>query len=92
LVRKVSVQNVHWKVFRGAVREVFSSVGLVDAFLLLLLRPRIWSELIDPKEPREAWENAEAKELALDCDVLALLADEPAHSERPDPSSVKLRL
>lgn len=47
-------------------------------------------ELKEPNDPREAREYAEAKEPPLEKELSKLLADERAHSDLPDPSSVKL--
>ena len=47
-------------------------------------------ELKDPKEPRDLWENAEAKEPPLEWEVPRLLVEETLQVERAEPSSVWL--
>ena len=87
------MQKVHWKDLGGDGRGVdmacLPSVLRDETFLLLRLRPASM-ELKEPNDPREAREYAEAKEPPLEKELSKLLADERAHSDLPDPSSVKL--
>ena len=51
-------------------------------------RPLFPKELNEPNEPRDLWENADAKDPPDECEVPKELVEETLHSERAEPSSV----
>ncbi len=95
-VLNVSVQKVHWKVLSGAVSDVLvSSWGFDECLLLGRLRPRlVFIELKDPSGAARVVRISRCKGAGRSkCEVFdAARPEEPAQSDRLEPSSVKFWL